>query len=182
MTQFAKHNRITISKIFRYLIWKFRGVNFSGFCHIEKGVEFQRYLNNITIGRNVTIKKGTIICSCNPDARITIGENTTIGYWSLIFASEEIKIGKNCLIAPKAHILDSNHKISRNHPINTQDNSTGMVSIGDDVWLGSNVTVLKSSSIRNGCVIGANSVVKGVMSEFAVYASDNLELKGYRHE
>lgn len=182
MSQYQRYNKVSISKVIRYYYWKFRGVSFSGFCHIEKGVKFDRFPSNIYVSKNVTFKAGSIICACNPKARITIGENTTIGYWSLIFASEEIKIGSNCLIAPKAHILDSNHKISRNYFINTQDNSTGKVSIEEDVWLGSNVTVLKSSTIGRGCVVGANSVVKGELDEFAIYSNGNLELVGYRHE
>jgi len=31
--------------------------------------------------------------------------------------------------------------------------------IGDDVWVGANVTILKGATIGSGCIIGANSVV-----------------------
>ncbi len=41
--------------------------------------------------------------------------------------------------------------------------SAGPVNIGNNVWLGDRVAVLPGSTIGDGCVIGANSVVAGVI-------------------
>lgn len=157
-------------------------MKFGGFCYIEKDVIFDRFPKNVFIGRGATIKKGTIICPCNHKARIEIGANTTIGYWSLIFASEKISIGDNCLVAPRAHILDSNHRINRLKLIREQENSVSPVIIEEDVWLGSGVTVLKASKIGRGCVIGANSIVSGELESYAIYSSQSVSKIGMRHE
>ena len=39
--------------------------------------------------------------------------------------------------------------------------NAGCPTIGDNVWIGANVTILKNSVIGDNCVIGAGSVVKG---------------------
>ena len=41
--------------------------------------------------------------------------------------------------------------------------SAGPVSIGNNVWLGDRVAVLPGSTIGDGCIIGVNSVVTGVI-------------------
>ena len=42
--------------------------------------------------------------------------------------------------------------------------------IGEDVWLGANVTVLKGSAIGDGAVIGAKALVKGKIECNAIAA------------
>jgi acetyltransferase-like isoleucine patch superfamily enzyme len=81
--------------------------------HVDKNVEFMRFPQNISIHDNVAIKEGVRICSCNTQATISIGENTTIGYHNFIFASEKILIGANCLIAPFVYIVDSDQQINK---------------------------------------------------------------------
>lgn len=48
--------------------------------------------------------------------------------------------------------------------------SSGKVWIGDNVWFGENVTVLKGSYIGNDCIIGINSVVMGRIPDGSVAA------------
>jgi len=150
-----------------------RKLSFCGdFVWIDKNVEFQRNPKNITILKNVVIKEGTRICSCNENAKISIGKNTTIGYHNFIFASKNISIGNNCLIAPFVYIVDSNHQIKLGTLINQQNNVSDDIEIGNDVWIASNVTILKGVKIGDGAVIAANSVVnKNVKSNTIVGGS-----------
>ncbi|MDA3883773.1 MAG: acyltransferase [Bacteroidales bacterium] len=137
--------------------------------HVDKNVEFMRFPQNISIHDNVAIKEGVRICSCNTQATISIGENTTIGYHNFIFASEKILIGANCLIAPFVYIVDSDHQIQKNKLINQQENSTAPITIGNDVWIASNVTILKGVTIEDGAIIAAGSVVKDHVPAFTIY-------------
>ena len=79
----------------------------------EKNVQFMRFPRNISLGDELVVKEGSRICSCNKNAKISIGKKTTVGYHSFIFASEKISIGENCLIAPFTYIVDSNHEIKK---------------------------------------------------------------------
>jgi acetyltransferase-like isoleucine patch superfamily enzyme len=155
-----------------------------GFCggkvFIDKNVEFQRFPKNIDISKNAVIKEGTRICSCNKRAKISIGENTTIGFHNFIFASEGISIGNDCLIAPFVYIVDSNHQIKRNQKINEQANVSDPIKIGNDVWIASNVTILKGVTIGDGAVIAANSVVNKDIQPYKIVGGSPAKEIGER--
>ena len=63
----------------------------------------------------------------------------------------------NCNIANNVVIVDHNHKIGNNGVIDGLDCSP--IKIGDNVWIGANVTILKGISIGNGSIIAAGAVV-----------------------
>jgi len=135
---------------------------------IDKNVEFMRFPKNIYIKQNVVIKEGVKICSCNNSAKISIGENTTVGYYNFFFASKGITIGDNCLIAPFVYIVDSNHQAEMGTLINQQENISEEIIIGNDVWIASNVTILKGVKIGDGAIIAANSVVNKDVEAYTV--------------
>ena len=147
---------------------------------VDKNVEFQRFPKNIFVGDNAVIKEGTRICSCNENAVVEIGKNTTIGFHNFIFASDKIVIGSDCLIAPFVYIVDSNHKIDKNKKINEQENETAPIQIGSDVWIASGVTILKGVKIGDGAVIAANSVVNKDVPPYKIYGGTPAKEIGER--
>lgn len=147
---------------------------------IDKRVEFMRFPKNIFIEEEVVIKEGARICSCNDKAKINIGKRTTVGYHTFIFATTNVEIGNDCLIAPFVYIVDSNHSILKDKRINLQPNSSGQIIIKDDVWLGSNVTVLKGVTIGEGAVIAAGSVVNKDIEPYTINAGAPSKVIGYR--
>ena len=139
-----------------------------------------RFPKNIFFGSHVAIKEGARICACNAEAKIQVGVNTTIGYHTFIFASSSIRIGDDCLIAPFVYIVDSNHQIKAGQRINQQPNESAPIQIGNDVWIGSNVTILKGVQIGDGAVIGANSLVNTDIPPNSIYAGTPAKLIGNR--
>ena len=119
----------------------------------EKNVGLLRYPKNIFLGNNLVIKEGAKICPCNTEATIHIGDNTTIGHHTFIFASNGISIGANCLVAPFVYLVDSDHGIERSKLINQQPNITAPIKIEDDVWIGTGAKILKGVHIGQGAVI-----------------------------
>ncbi|MEI2393118.1 DapH/DapD/GlmU-related protein [Priestia megaterium] len=102
------------------------------------------------------------------DKKIIIGQNTKIGDYVHIAAGEKVIIGDNCLFASKIYISDISHGVYDGSqqqdsnpmlPPDKRELTTNPVIIGNNVWLGENVSVLPGVKIGNGCVIGANSVV-----------------------
>ena len=136
---------------------------------IEKNVKILRFTKNVDIGKNVVLKEGARICSCNKNAKVYIGKNTTFGYHSFLFSSESIEIGNDCLIAPFVYIVDSDHNIEKDKLINEQPNSTAPVKIGNDVWIGTGAKILKGVSIENGAVIAAGAIVKSDVKAYEIY-------------
>lgn len=180
MSQLRKNLQYTWRVKIRQFIQKNRLGFLGENVWIDKNVELLRFPKNIHIKENVVIKEGTRICSCNEKAKIQIGKNTTVGFHNFIFASEEITIGENCLIAPFVYIVDSNHQIEKSTLINLQPNITAPISIGNDVWIASNVTILKGVTIGNGAVIAANSVVNKNVGEFEIWGGSPAKKIGER--
>lgn len=99
-----------------------------------------------------------------PDAVIEIGERTTINNGAaLVSEGAGIFIGARCLIGTEFIAMDTNgHETELGHR-HQPDSRTRRVSVGDDVFIGSRVTLLKGSRIGNGAVISAGAVVMGLI-------------------
>lgn len=179
-SQLRNHLNFSLKNKFRSWILRFRLNSFGKGVYIDKNVEFMRFPNNISIGDDVVIKEGARICSCNKKAKISIGSRSTVGYHTFIFSSESINIGDDCLIAPFVYIVDSNHRIEKKLNINEQSNETAEIKIGNDVWIASNVSILKGVTIGNGAVIAANSVVNSDVDAYEIYGGTPAKKIGDR--
>lgn len=113
--------------------------------------------------------------SCYKGGSIAIGENCFVGR-NVVIVSEtgNISIGRDCLIAEDVSIRASNHGTRLGTLIRLQPSSVKDIQIGSDVWIGKGVTVLAGSSIADGCVIGANSVVRGSTEPNGIYAGSPI--------
>ncbi len=178
--QFRQHLKFSIANNFRLWYYKLRLAHCGERVFIDKHVEILRYLERITLGDFVAVKEGAHICACNAKATIRIGANTTIGYYSFVFASERIEIGNNCLIAPFVYIVDSDHGIERELLINQQANITSPIEIGDDVWVGTGAKILKGVKIGTGAVIAAGAVVKENVSPYQIVGGIPAKVIGER--
>lgn len=180
MSQLRKHLTFTWQNRLRAFIQSKRLYSLGKDVHIDKRVEFMRFPKNISIGDEVVVKEGARICSCNEQATINIGERTTVGYHTFVFASTSIDIGQDCLIAPFVYIVDSNHKIDKKEFINRQPNEVAPIHIGNDVWLGGNVIILKGVTIGDGAVIAANSVVNNDIQSYEIWGGSPAKKIGER--
>jgi acetyltransferase-like isoleucine patch superfamily enzyme len=143
-------------------------------------VYLMRYPRNINLGPNVYVKHSARLCPCNEEAKIMIGSRTTIGYNTLIFASGSISIGSDCMIAPNVYLVDSDHGTELGQKMNIQANVVEPITVEDDVWIGTGAVILKGTHIAEGCVIAANSVVKGRLEPFSIYAGAPAKKIGLR--
>ncbi len=129
----------------------------------------------IYLGDNVTIGRSTIGASKIFDETVLrIGNNSSIGYGTVISIAKDVTIGDNCLIAPHCIVMDND-----DHPINPQKRllnenvakgDVKPVKIGNNVWIGSYSAILKGVTIGDNSVIGAHSVVTRNVMDTCVYA------------
>ena len=129
-------------------------------CRIGRGVEI---FGNIEIGDQSVIGSFSIL-STGPKGHLQIGKDSYINSFSVLGASSGLKIGNHCIFAPFVHITDATHGID-DISIKTKDAEikSSPVDIGDNVWLGTGVTVLMGSSIGKDSVVGAHSLVRNAL-------------------
>ncbi len=180
MNQFRKNLKYSWKNRFRAFMLRYKAGYIGNNVWIDKDVKLMRFPKNIRIESNVAIKEGSRICCCNADSKISIGQNTTIGYHNFIFCSNKIIIGSDCLIAPFVYIVDSNHQAKKEKLINQQVNITAPITIENDVWIASNVTILKGVTIGQGAVIAANSVVNKDVPPYEIHGGSPAKKIGNR--
>lgn len=108
-----------------------------------------------SVGDNVWIAK---TFSCDNGKNIFIGDNFTGNFNLTILDVKEVYIGDNVMIGPNTLITTVGHPLTpkgrREHLAQATE-----IHIGNDVWLGGNVTVLPGVTIGNNVVVGAGAVV-----------------------
>lgn len=88
---------------------------------------------------------------------ITLGSDTTINPFSAVRG--RVNIGDGVRIGAHTSLLAFNHGTAPGEPIFRQRHTSLGITIGDDVWIGSNVTVLDGVTIGPHSIIGAGAVV-----------------------
>ena len=114
---------------------------------------------------------------------VRIGRNSFINSGTVIFSGNGVDIGEWVLIAPNCTIAPVNHAyLKRDTTIRHQGflPGKGCVRIERDVWVGANSVLLDGAWLREGCVIGAGSVVNGEVAPHTVNVGSPLRCIGQR--
>ena len=103
-----------------------------------------------------------------------IGKNTMISLGAKIDVRRgKVTIGDNCLITHGCYILSHDGAA---HVINPDDNGTGFVTIGNNVFIGVNTVVMRNVTIGDHAIIGAGSVVNKDIPEGVVAAGNPIKI------
>lgn len=105
------------------------------------------------------------------DGELIIGDNTTFNRNDIIVCRDKISIGKNCSFGPNVCIYDHDHRFDKNGTKNGGFKINPVI-IEDNCWIGAGVTILRGTHIGKGCVIGAGTVVKGVIPPLSLVKAD----------
>jgi acetyltransferase-like isoleucine patch superfamily enzyme len=124
------------------------------------------------------------VCSGDslPHPKIVIGANTYINRHTFIDAIELITLGQHCAIGPSCYITDHDHGLDLALPPLAQPMVSKPTKIGDRVWIGANVTILKGVTIGNDAVVGAGSVVTKDIPAKAIAVGNPAKVIKYRQE
>ncbi len=179
-SQLRSHLKFTWQNHLRSSLQRFRLGELGKRVFLDRNVSLLRFPKNIFLGDDIVIKKGAQICSCNENSLVRIGNRTTVGFYTFIYASEEIEIGSDCLIAPFVYIVDSDHAIGRDTTINQQPNESAPIRIQDDVWIATGAKILKGVTIGKGSVIAAGSVVKNDVEPYSIVGGIPAKVIGHR--
>lgn len=127
---------------------------------IKRRNEFKLTNNyKIEIGENSILKEGSYFLLTKPNPHLRIGSNVGIGRGCYIAIKSKLTILDNTRFGHNVTILDNEHNFKKNDLISNQKARIEDITIGEDCWIGSNVTILRGVKIGNKSVIGANSLV-----------------------
>ncbi len=95
---------------------------------------------------------------CDYGYNIEIGKNFYANHNLVILDGNKVKFGDNVFVAPNCAFYTAEH------PLDYKERNKGLeyakpIKVGNNVWIGGNVTVLPGVSIGDNVVIGAGSVV-----------------------
>ena len=117
---------------------------------------------------NFLMTAGPFYIKCTDKAEITIGDNCFFNHNCSLTAAENIVIGNQCMFANNFVVVDHDH--DRKDGKILKELVSAPVKIGNNVWCGANVTVLKWVTIGDGAVIAAGSVVNRDVAAYSVVA------------
>jgi acetyltransferase-like isoleucine patch superfamily enzyme len=101
--------------------------------------------------------------------KLEIGDNSQVHQNCHITCAENITIGKNVVIVSNVTVTDIIHPYEDvSLPINKSRIKTFPVSIGNESYIYNNSVILPGTKIGKHCIIGANSVVSGIIPDYSV--------------
>ena len=134
---------------------------------------------SVSIGSNCQIYRFSQILTYK--SKITIGSFNSIHPFVVISGPGDITIGSYVRIAPRATIVAGSHIFNDpTVPIHNQGMQGKGITIEDDVWIGTNATILDGVILAKGCIIGANSVVTKSTEPYKIYGGIPAKCIGKR--
>lgn len=118
--------------------------------------------------------KGTLLAA-KANGRINLGKLVYFNRNCCVVCRNSITIGNNTTFGPNVCIYDHDHDMN-----NWGEFISKPIEIGDNVWVGANVTILKGVKIGDRAVIAAGSVVtKDIPANSLFYQRKENVIKAY---
>ncbi len=95
---------------------------------------------------------------CDYGCNIHVGDGFFANFDCVILDVAEVRIGKNCMIAPQVGIYTATH------PIDPVERNSGKefgkpITIGDNCWIGGHATINPGVTLGNNVVVASGAVV-----------------------
>lgn len=169
-------------KAFFYKFAFGKSLQFTGLPHISRTATIRiRKGASAKIGAVSNLADGVIL-SVVGHGQFTIGNNSSMGFYTIITCHHKISIGNNVMIAPHVSMYDHDHEIHVAGNMKEAGYTYGEIVIGDNVWIGDNVIILKGVHIGSGSVIAAGSLVNKDVPANVIYCNKREKIIKKLHE
>ena len=133
----------------------------------------------IDFGKQLSIGRGCrfdVFYNEKERKTLVFGNNIQLNDYVPIVAMEKVAIGNNVLMASHIFISDNSHGSYRGDDNDSnptisptkRDYPTAPISIGDNTWICEGVMIMPGSTIGEGCIIGAHSIVRGAIPDNSI--------------
>lgn len=126
-------------------------------------------------GHNITIQHPITVTGASA---VSIGNDVSLAAYVHIWGEGGVTIANRVMIGTHTSITSLTHDYSQEVMRSTLISLP--VSIGDDVWIGSNCVVLPGLHLGRGCVVGAGSVVTKDVLPFSIVSGVPARVIGSR--
>ena len=163
--------------------------------NIEKKFGKNNRINTVCIHPSANLGEGVYLAE-NVDIRsdVEIGDYSYCSSGTILFSGT--KIGKYCSIGYNVqiscpvhpvHFISTSPVIYRNERISTycpwpHNDILSPVTVGNDVWIGSNVVILQGTNIGDGAIIAAGAVVTKDVPSFSIVGGVPARIIGKRFD
>lgn len=119
---------------------------------------YNHFNKRVSVGSG-TNWQGNFVIQC-VTGKINIGKKCFFNNGCSLNCKDEITIGDHCLFGENVKMYDHNHIYNDfSKPIARQGFTMAPIRIGNNCWIGSNVTILKGVEIGDNTIIGANCLI-----------------------
>lgn len=125
------------------------------------------------------IPSSSTICPplhCDHGSGIILEEDVFINYNCIFLGGGLVQIGKHTRIGPHCQFYTPNHPIDYMERREAKEYAR-TITIGEDCWLGGNVTVIPGVTVGNRCIVAAGSVVTRDLPDDTMVAGNPAVIK-----
>lgn len=132
-----------------------------------------------SIESNVYIGRGVIL-DVWPGASLGIDRQVKIMHYVVIGVRDSVMVGADSQISEFTSVRDADHQTEADVVISHAPMVASPISIGSNVWIARGCAVLRGSSLGDGVVVAANSVVRGTFAANLLVAGSPARAKRSR--
>lgn len=121
-------------------------------------IKIQNKDSKLILGRNFYCRDNVILNVAN--GKLQIGDGVFFNNNCSLNCRDSIIIGNDCLFGEGVKIYDHDHEFRKKGLIKEQGFVKEGISIGNNVWVGSNCVILKGVTIGDNVVISAGTIVR----------------------
>ncbi len=137
-------------------------------CLVEWSVQFCG-TTPIILGDDCSVRRSVVFAAGH--GSIQFGHRCWIGPFCYLDGNGGLQVGDDVMIGPHVCVYTANHRFDDPcRTIVSQGLRFARVVIGDDVWIGSQATILAGVKVGDGAVIAAGAVVTADIEPYTVVA------------
>lgn len=172
------------------LFWIIRAIIFKpffkkfGFPSYIGGTTYLHGINKISIGKRVRIFPNVRLEVHGDNSSLIIEDNVAIGQNVHITSGENLIIGSSSTILANVFITNIDHDYQEiDKHILDQKMSIKKTVIGENCFIGIGAAIQAGTILGKQCIVGANSVVKGIFPDYCVIVGSPARIvKKYNFE
>lgn len=157
-------------------LWLLKMVYFSKIkFHLNESISISTRIRvsgqgKIILGKQISTRRNVEFNS-NQGGIINIGNHTFFNNNCILASHEKIEIGEDCSFGPNVVVYDHDHDFKIHGGKKLEKYKTSPIKIGNNVWIGANVIILRGVTIGDNSVIAAGTIVREDVRKNVIYHS-----------